>query len=257
MGDSKRLLRKYTGRQMIYFVRRGNVAIREALRIAKKYRRNKLLIPDQGGWITYEQFAEKEGLEVDIIKTKDGVFGPEAIRGGRDTALLFNSLPAYSFNIDIDAISSVCHEKGILIINDATGSIGTPQGKKGDIILGSFSKGKPVPLGQGGFLASDVPLSLEETAEIESDELSSLLESLPERIEKISQAVEHMKEDLKDYDVVYPEHKGYNVIVAYSTDEEKETLIKMITEHGYEFTECPRDIRIKRKALSIEIKRTF
>ena len=53
------LLKKYTKHDNIFLAPRGNKTIFSALKIVKNADCDKILIPDQGGWLTYSQYAKK------------------------------------------------------------------------------------------------------------------------------------------------------------------------------------------------------
>ena len=58
---------------------------------------------------------------------------------------------------------------------------------------------------------------------------------------------------LKDFDII--QSNGINVIVKFNNAEEKLKLIDYCKLYGYEFTLCPRYIRVLEDAISIEVKR--
>ena len=242
----KEQLQKYTGKENIYLVRRGNIAIREALRL---FPDKTILLADQGGWLTYDIYAKNS----QPIGTDSGIINPTDLEDyDKEYLLLVNSLAGYAFPQNMERLSQ--HE--YLLINDATGSIGTQNAKYGDIILGSFGKDKPVNLGEGAFIASDKELNLQEDFNFEREgELLGLLEKLPERLKALTTISNKIKEDLKDYKIIHPEMKGINVIVAFDDEEEKQKIIQYCEKNNYPYTECPREIRVTRDAISIEVKR--
>ena len=65
------LIRKFTGHNFVKFMASGNAAIFCAVYLCKSDR-NKFLIPDQGGWLTYKTYPQILGLEVKEIKTDHG-----------------------------------------------------------------------------------------------------------------------------------------------------------------------------------------
>lgn len=255
--EARALLTRLVGKTPLRFVARGNEAIRQALTEAKRKGRTELLAPDQGGWLTYETIGKKLGFRVERFATKDGVFGPESIIGGQETAVLFNSMPAYAFTIDMQSIAEHCEKRGILLINDATATIGTSAGAIGDLIIGSLGKWKPLPLGAGGFIAG-LDTDEEEPA-IDYERLVTLLRTLHGRAAKIRALAKELKARLPREALIHSTHEGYNAIAAYETEQEKETLIN--TARGFddriEHTLCPRTIRVERKAVCFEVKRLF
>lgn len=258
-NEALHLLRELTGRHYIQYTARGNAAIRQALSIARDQGRKRLLIPDQGGWITYPQIGKELGYEVSTIKTEDGIIAPDDVKGDDKTVLLLNTMPAYAFRLDVQGIAKKAAGQGILFINDASATIGTPDATHGDLIIGSCNRWKPLPLQKGGFIAADAELPGEEEPGLDYERLAELLRTLPERCEAIRAKARALKEGLRDHHVLRPEHEGYNVIVAYATEEEKQTLINdaRTIDPAIEHTECPRYIRVERTAISLENKRHF
>ena len=64
-----------------------------------------------------------------------------------------------------------------------------------------------------------------------------------------------IKEDLKGFDIVHKDGNGLNVVVKFKDKSEKQKLIKYCKQNNYEYTMCPRYIRVLDKAISIEVKR--
>ena len=255
------ILRNLTGKRFIVFVRRGNTAIRLALRLAKKLGYKDVLLQDQGGWLTYTQFCKKEKLEFIELKTDYGLLEPKALKDYSDCALLVNSMPAYAALQDMKMLEKKCDEKRIFLINDITGSIGTPEAEVGSLILGSFGEDKPVNLGTGGFLATNNPDHFEffeksnTRHEIDFEELLKKLNNLNKRLNHYRKIRSRIIDDLRDYHLIHRESQGINVIVKYYSEIEKERLINYCDNEKLEYTLCPRSIRVKAKAVCIEVKR--
>ncbi|MDD5332059.1 MAG: hypothetical protein PHE43_04565 [Candidatus Nanoarchaeia archaeon] len=240
----KELLKKLTNKKNIYLVKRGNDAIKQLTRI---YKDKIFLIPDQGGWITYYQYPK----HFIYYKTDYGLLKEDIKFDKEKYVLLINSNPGYFALQNMSKINF----KG-LIINDASGSIGYPQSKKGDIVFGSFGEGKIINLNYGGFIATDLNLEIKE--EFQKDKLDQLYEKLKkikERIEYLEKINKKVKEDLKKYDIIHKKIKGINVIVRFKNEKNKEEIEKYCKKNKYDFTLCPRYIRVKDNAVSIEIKR--
>jgi hypothetical protein len=268
MGEEKLIdkcesrLKELTGKKHISFVKRGNVAIRQALKLAKHLGYERILIQNQGGWLTYKHFCKKEKLLCIELKTDFGLLNPSELEDYTDSALLINSMPGYSALQDMKEIMRVCKENKIFVINDASGSIGTAQAEKGDIIFASFAKDKPVNiLGHGGFVAFDNADFIKEIAkgnppfDIDFSELFKRLSGLSKRLEHYQVLRNKVLEDLKDYDIIHKDKQGINVIARFYSELERERLINYCSQENLEFTVCPRDIRVKANAISIEIKR--
>jgi hypothetical protein len=245
----KKILSELTGKKNVFLVRRGNISIRDSLRIAKTRGYKKVLIQDQGGWITYAPFAKKLKLELDYIATNYGL-----IKGNfYECILLINTMPAYAFYQDVKDINAL----DCIIINDVSGSIGTELSKWGDIIFGSFGKDKPIDLGRGGFIATDFEVDVDELifTKDEIDELYIKLTNLEKRIIFLKKKSKKIKKDLKKYNLVLPENEGINVLIKTSNDIEKNEIMDYCDKNKLEYTSCPRYIRMNQQGLSIEVKR--
>jgi hypothetical protein len=249
MNKIKQLLSKITGKSNIYFTKRGNISIKEALRYCKSQKYNKVLIQDQGGWITYRQFAEKLKLEVKEITTDYGLISGNFT----NSILLINSMPAYAFLQDTSNIKT----KNCIIINDISGSIGRLPSRWGDIIIGSFGKAKPINLEKGGFIAVDFQLDIKEEQfnDKEKELLKQKLEGISRRIESLDRINRRIKQELSSKDIIHPEYEGINVIIRTPNQKEKQQIIRYCEQNNYEYTECPRYIRVNDDGISIEVKR--
>ena len=251
-------LQELTGKQKIKLVESGDHAILYVLKFMKKLGKEKVLIQDQGGWLTYRDYPKKAGLEKVELKTDYGVLDFEDLREKADekSVLLVNSLNGYFSEQPMEVISEICAEKKCLLINDASGSIGTELAKVGDVIIGSFGRDKPVNLHYGGFIAYD-------EGEFEGELDSSKLEMLNEELNKLFAKLLawetkniKIKQDLKEFDVIHRNSKGINVVVKFSNEDEKEKILKYCKENELPYTLCPRYIRVNCDAVSIEVKRT-
>ncbi|MFP4523266.1 MAG: DegT/DnrJ/EryC1/StrS family aminotransferase [Candidatus Nanoarchaeia archaeon] len=263
------MLKLYTDSTHIIFTPRCNFAIKIALLIAKKLKREHALIQEEGGWMTYEKYSKQANLEPIRLTTIDGIINEKELAYfAQDSVLLINSLAAYCASHDMDSISTECIVNDILLINDVSGSIGSQECKQGDMIVGSFGKAKPVPLGKGGFFATNnsefaklfIKCAKEEDKDFQEEELDFVtlqkhLEKLPQRIKFLQQRCEGIKKDLKDLDIVHEKKQGLNTIIRFSNDDEKQRIINYCKHNNLEYTVCPREIRILKEAISIEVKR--
>ena len=264
------ILRNLTGKKFVLFVQRGNVAIRLALKLAKNIGYKRVLLQDQGGWITYRQFCKKEKLEYSDIKTDYGIVELNTIKHYSGCTLLINSMPAYAALQPTREIARVCMKQNNFIINDASGSIGTEEAKFGDLILGSFAIDKPVNIeGHGGFIATDDKKYFDfleknnSSIEIDFNGLLGKLSNLNKRLcdlKVIKNKLIHQLETAEfANNIIHKEKKDYgqgiNLIVRFDSERQKEKLIKLAEKENLEFTLCPRDIRVNVSAISFEIKR--
>ncbi len=255
--EVQKKLQELTGKKKIKLVESGDHAILYILKLAKKLGKEKVLIQDQGGWLTYRDYAKKAGLEKTELKTDYGILDLEDLKekANEQSFVLVNSLNGYFSEQPMEIISEICAERNCLLVNDASGSIGTDLGKVGDIIIGSFGRDKPVNLHYGGFIAYD-------EGEFEGEFDSSKLELLNEELDKLFAKLLawetkniKIKEDLKEFDVIHRESKGINVVVKFKDDSEKEKILKYCAENELPYTLCPRYIRVNCDAVSIEVKR--
>ncbi len=277
-------LKRITRKKTIIWTKRGNHSIKTILKTLRK-EKNTIIIQDQGGWITYEQFAKKNHYEIIKLKTNYGIIASEELKKiinktkqetkPEETILLINSMPSYAFYQPMKTIKKICEQNNILLINDTTGSIGEEEATMGNLIIGSFGKQKPIPLGKGGFIAFNEEDSLikettkKQLTELEQEsikeiinfeELNKQLITLKERKKEIIRTSNEFKEKLPKKikeKIINPDKRGYNIIIAYETEEEKERLINKAKNNNLEITMCPRSIRVSRKAISYEIKRKF
>ncbi|MFH1849635.1 MAG: hypothetical protein ABH879_05600 [archaeon] len=242
-------LKELSGKSHVRVTERGNAAIVQALRYAN---RKLVYIQDQGGWITYRQYPKKLGYETIELRTDFGIV--EDIAPEPDSALLINTLPGYFCEQPMDDIVRVCKDANCLIINDVSGSIGRGVARVGDLIVGSFGKWKPVNLEHGGFIASDNPLPGED-AQIDYPRLRELLKNLDARLKNLQKISDIIKKDLCIHRIIHAENNGINVIVQFGSDAEKNSIVSYCEKNKYEYTICPRYIRVNTDAVSIEVKR--
>jgi hypothetical protein len=280
----KYLLKDITRKKNILLVKRGNAAIIEVMKLAKILGKEKILIQDQGGWITYKQFANKLSLMCIDIKTDYGLIDFEDLEKKADgkSILILNSLTGYYAEENMYKIEKICNKKHCLLVNDVSGSIGLKISRYGNIILGSFNRWKPINLFKGGFLSFDDTIQSNyeldrgtnkfiqkffdiknyfnefEEFDFKDNDLEKLydkLKNIGKRHKFFSKKHWQIKKDLKNFQIIHPKQKGINVIVRYGNDEEKNKIIKYCENNHLEYTECPRYIRVNEQAISIEVKR--
>jgi len=258
-------LSKLTGKKHILLTKRGNVSIRLALKLAKHLGFMRVLLQDQGGWLTYKQFCAKEKLEVVEITTIHGVMDPRTIEGYEGCVLLINSMPAYSFLQDMSVIENICNQRNIFLINDVSGSIGTDEAKHGDVVLGSFGIDKPVNLGSGGFIAADRKEHIDFLEKsnpvqgIDHAKLAFRLLDLPARLGRLTNLKNKLIEELEAIEfgnyIINRNEKGINILVRYCSESQKQRLINYCAKKRIEYTLCPRSIRVNERAVCFELKR--
>lgn len=280
----KASLKTLTDKKNVLFVKRGNSAVEETMKLAKVLDRDKVLIQDQGGWITYKQFANKNGIMCIPLKTDYGITDLADLekKASGKSVFIVNSLSGYYASENISAISKICQKKHCLLINDVSGSIGTKLAKYGDIVIGSFNQWKPINVDAGGFVSYndkipdnfemdskthkliqkyfDMNIYFKDFIEFEFKDrdlvkLFNKVKNVYARQKFFYKKHWQIKRDLKKFQIIHPKSSGINVIIKYDKDSEKGKIIKYCDDNKIDYTECPRYIRVNEQAISIEVKR--
>jgi len=266
-SEAIKKLKKLTSKKHIFFTDRGNSSILLALKLARE-NKNKLYIQDQGGWLTYPQFAKKLKYEYHTLDTDYGVLSLKTLKNNLDenSVLLINSMPGYfRLQDNMKDISDLCNEKESFLINDISGSIGKEIAKYGNIIIGSFGRWKPINIEYGGFIAYDnheytdfFNKNFDKEVKDFYNELNTRLSGLDTRLKKLHATSNCIKNiELKKYNIDRGviKGKGINVIVKFLSPEEEMKITEFCRLYNYEYTVCPRYIRVLDDAISIEVKR--
>ena len=258
------LIKKYTKHDYIALTSRGNTAIESAFNSAIKLSKNKkVLVPDQGGWFSYFKYPKKMGMEVLEVKTDYGIIDLNDLKKKLDDACCFiYSNPAgYFAEQPIKEIYSICKGK-CLVIMDVTGSIGDKDmsdGDYADFMVCSFGEWKPVNLGYGGVIsAKEDTIEVQEKSKFDpsfSEKLYVNLSTVDKRLNGFYNEAKKIKNDLQDFDILHRDKTGINVIVKFNNEPEKTKITDYCEKNKYEYTLCPRYIRVNEKAISIEVKR--
>jgi uncharacterized protein YeeX (DUF496 family) len=260
ISSIKQSLAGLSGKRFAWLTRRCNDSIKTALDLAKSRGKTKVLIQDQGGWMLYYQYPKKIKMEILELKTDCGQMDLADLESKADekSVLLLNSMPGYiAYEQNMKKISDICKNKGVMLINDATGSLASPVSTIGDIIVGSFGHWKPVDAGFGGFIASDEDLNLKDFS-FDDEKMNLLDEKIRKVKERVMMLVElnrKIKSELKGFDIIHKDIEGFNVAVRFGDESEKKRIIDYCEKNKHEYTLCPRYIRVKDNAVSIELKR--
>ncbi len=246
----------------------GSSAILAALCAVKKANPKPfILIPDQGGWFTYETYSKLLNFEIKQVKTDSGILDLEDLRKKAKTgaALLYSSLAGYCADQPMREIHEICKEDGCLVILDVSGSFGAPglvAGQWADLLVASFGRWKVVDLGYGGMIGAEKKEYLGDNEVIgvlrHNIDIAALDEKLrlaSARFTYLAGVCRAVKNDLAEYDIVHRGKMGIVVIARFKSEKEKKELIDYCTAHKHEYTLCPRYIRVEEDAVSIEIKR--
>ena len=256
-------LKELTKHKHIEIVLKGDKAIWSALHLVKK----KLLIPEEGGWMSYEKYPGKLGIDSEKVNCVDAVIDLEDLKQKVKDAdvFLYQNPGGYHAEQPMKEIYQICQENDCLVVLDVSGAMGTElcDGDYADVMLSSFGRWKLIDAKAGGFISckdETVFNEIKDTFEVLDDDeklanINEKIDDLPNRIKFLTEARNKVLNDLKDYNVVNKDHLGFVVIVSFNDDSEKEKITTYCNQNNLEYTECPRYIRINKKAISIEIKR--
>lgn len=265
--DIKTILKKLTQHPFLEIVQRGNSAITSALSILPKG--STVLIPEEGGWIHYQKAPLQLGLKAREVKCNDAKINladpRENINSAVPAAFLYQNPGGYFAQQPMKEIYEVCRKNRCLVIMDVSGSIGTPlgDGRYADILIGSFGDGKLVEANVGGFISvkdekvwERVKSKVEAlTGGISLQKIHTQLLLLPKRIAYLQKIRKKIIQELSGFNVLHPKDTGFVVVVKYDDEKEKQKIIEHCLKNDYPYTECPRYIRVNRKAISIEVKK--
>lgn len=271
--DSLYALKEKTGKDSVDFTNRCNTSIKYAMNLCIKLNdlnineeeKRTVVVQKEGGWLTYDKIATRLGLNVVYVNTIDSkvdLKDLEKILKNNDDVLAFiyNRLPGYFCHNDNKEIIEMCFEYDVFTIEDQSGEL---YPSRSDFIVGSFGRWKPLNLGHGGFIAHSLTFEDQETNPfvIPCDHPNLRLEIKPyitnydQRVRMLKEITRKIKIEFEEFNIIRKEDDGINVIVAYDSEDEKKKIIQKCIDNKLEYEECPRDIRINRNAISIEIKR--
>lgn len=276
-------LSSFTRHSFIRLTNSGNAAIFAALALAKESGVRRILVPDQGGWFSYRTYPKLLGLELSELPTDAGLLSPETVEAALASysqnercALLVSSFAGYFAEQDLKELAAGCHERGALLIEDASGALSDRvlcDGSHSDFIVASFGDGKLVNMGYGGMLSSR--LGVEGAGEVGSweehpvfsmtrfhpsflDRLPQALDAVPKRLAALLSLHRKILKELQSeniQEIVHPTRRGINIAVRCSGD----MLAKaesFCAAKELPYLKLPRYHRAKLKGLSIELKRT-
>ena len=254
------IIKKHTGKKHVRIVDRGNSAIMLSLVVAKSLGYKKVMVADEGRWLTHPQYPEKLGMEVIELKTDDALLDPKTLV--KDAVLIYNCMGGYFVEEPVEEIYKEAKKKNVFVINDTSVLPDKKLTSNADIIIGSFGRWKVVDNHYGGFVAADNEGWLHadigkdiEPREMDWKTFSEKLKEADNRLKWLYKECKRLKEGLKGHDVAYRDSNSLVVVVRYKDENEKQEIIEYAAKEGYEITECPREIRINSNAISIEVKR--
>jgi dTDP-4-amino-4,6-dideoxygalactose transaminase len=262
-------IQKLTQHKYVRLLNRGNSAILASLIAAKETsKKTVVLIPDQGGWYLYEKLIKKSGLEPKRLATDDGLVDQTTLErqlnDQKTLAFLYTQPAGYYADQPSKDIYTVCQKHDCFVIMDASGSIGSDlcDGNYADFIVASLNAWKPLDVGYGGILTSkNIDLdNLKIASHQEFDakykkKLTEKLTTIKTRYHQLFTHCAQIKHDLQSFKILHPGKNGIVVIVAFDNEEQKKGILDYCLRNDLDYELCPREIRVNRKAISIEVKR--
>ena len=260
-------IKQLTKHDHVALTSRGNTSILIALLTTTK---STVLIPKEGGWLSYEKIATALNKKVIKINTNKAILDLDHLKSNlnQDAVLLYHSVAGYFAPQDIKQIYNEAEKAGSEVIMDVSGSIGTEycNGNYADIIIGSFSKWKLVDANMGAFISftnkelydKAKPLIKSISLPVDTGTIYKRLTNLKSRIDTLNGIRQQTMADLENQnlEIIGKEHNlGFIVLVKYKNEIDKLNIQTYCTKHNLEYTICPREIRVMEDAISIEIKR--
>ncbi|MBC7117756.1 DegT/DnrJ/EryC1/StrS family aminotransferase [Methanothermobacter tenebrarum] len=256
-----------TGHNIVKIVNSGNAALLAVMSNLP----SPFLIPDEGGWRGFKQIPKFLGKKTITLKTRLGIIEPgeleDTIRENRPSALFLTSFAGYTAEQPVKEIYDICSENGVVLVEDASGSIGDPLGRLcnseyNDVIIASTGSPKIVNAGGGGFIATSnrgifkdsVILRILKVDPYLPAAINEELKKAPQTLKKLLEATEYLKSRLER--VYHPKRRGVNIIIPTEDPVgDARRLRKIIkVDGGNILTVCPNYDRLKKKALAVEIK---
>jgi dTDP-4-amino-4,6-dideoxygalactose transaminase len=257
-----------TGHEHVKTVNSGNSAILAAMNSFK----DKILIPDQGGWTGFRNMAEFRGIEVVEVPTYLGIISPETleetINEHKPEALFITSFAGYIAEQPVKELFEICADKGVILVEDASGGIGDREKRLGNgehahVIVASTGSPKIVNVGSGGFIStnhnelfkkSKLLVKTLKASPVTCAGIAEEIKNAPQILSKTIEACNILKKEFKS--AVHPDKRG--ISVALKTDDPKKTgylLRQKLKADGRGIiTVCPRYERVMMDAVCIEIK---
>mgnify|MGYP005839952593 CR=1 FL=1 len=257
-----------TNHDHVKMVNSGNSAILSAMSAFK----DKILIPDQGGWTGFKNSAEFLGLDTVEVPTELGIINHEDLEEFIDKykpeALFITSLAGYIAEQPVKQLYEICEDRNVILVEDASGGIGDVEKKlaNGDhahIIVASTGSPKIVNVGNGGFIStndndifrkSKFILKSLRADPVTCAGIAEEIKNAPEILSKTIEACNIIKKEFES--AIYSDKRG--ITIALKTDNPKEAgyeLRKKLNAEGRSIvTTCPRYERVMIDAVCIEIK---
>lgn len=265
----KSALSEATGHKYAVLTRSGSDAVFQVLSAIS----GSIMVPDQGIWKGTLNHCRELGISTRTVPTDLGLIDSETLKEATEAhcpkALFITSFAGYVAEQEVEALSKVCAENDVLLIEDASSSIGDKALAKGwhsDIIVGSSRTPKILALDSGGFITTSNEEIMERVRELNKTFIpdpvlcAGMVEELkntPHTISRLAQLSEALKEAL-DNSV----HKGKRGICAGILMENPKRVARnarrvgLVTQSERSIlTTCPRYDRFLEKGVVVELKK--
>jgi dTDP-4-amino-4,6-dideoxygalactose transaminase len=270
VSAAEEIVAETTGHEYSKIVGSGNSAI---LAVMSNFK-GKVMVPDQGGWSGFRKMANFKGIETIEVPTDKGIINPDVldnyIKTQSPEALFITSFAGYMAEQLVKDLYEVCEDNGVLLVEDASGSIGDPEkrlgkGNHAHVIIASTGTPKTVNVGSGGFITTDDKKLLDNSnyilKSLKADPVTCA--GIAEEMKKASEIVsstmkscEILKEKLKELKIYHRNKRGINVCISNDNPKKAGYNLRqsLKVDGGGIVTVCPRYDRIKEKAVCIELK---
>jgi len=266
--NAEESVKKVTGHEHARVLSSGNAAIMAAMKTVK----GSVMIPDQGGWSGFRKIAEFYGLEVVYLPTMMGVIQPEILEEHlkikSPESLFITSFAGYMAEQPVKDIYEICEDKGITLVEDASGSVGDPEknlacGEHSHIIVTSTGSPKIVNLGNGGFISTNDPgifndagfiLKTLQSSPVTCAGLVEEIKKAPLNLIKTIEACEFLKKKIKT--ALHPDKRGINIAIPTNDPKKMGRTLRssLKVEGGGMISTCPRYDRMNQPGVCLEIK---
>ena len=257
-----------TGHEQVKILNSGNSAILAAMNSFE----DKILIPDQGGWTGFRNMAEFRGIEVIEVPTDLGIINPEVLEDTinkyNPEALFITSFAGYIAEQPVKELFEVCDDKGVILVEDASGGIGDKEknlgnGEYAHVIVASTGSPKIVNVGSGGFISTNHNELFKK-----SKFILKTLKANPVTCAGISEEIKHASQILsktieacdifkKGFEsAVHADKRGISVALKVDNPKKIGYLLrqKLKADGRTIVTVCPRYERVMIDAVCLEIK---
>lgn len=263
-------LKKITGHDHVKLVNSGNSAIICVMNALK----GPFILPDQGGWSGLKKIAEFLKREVYFIPTEKGIIYPDLLEEFLKqlevipSALFITSFAGYTAEQPIKELFEVCCENEIMLVEDASGSVGDPEkrlcnGSHAHVIIASTGAPKIVNVGNGGFISTNEKKILDNSRfllktlradPVTAAGISTEIKKAPFNLFETIHACKILKKNIQG--TFHEDKRGINVIVPSNDPKNHSRILreKINLEGRSIITTCPLYDRLMEKAVCIEIK---